>query len=50
MITYEPLTQLSHMPNQLNHTKAYRDICNRGTLITFQPLVHWFHFNQSNYI
>jgi len=26
------------------------DLCNHGTLVSFQPLVHWFHFNHNDYI
>jgi len=37
MITYEPITQSSPIPHQFNHTEAYRDICNHGTLVSFQP-------------
>jgi len=50
MITYELITQSSHIPHQFNHIEAYRCICNRDTLISFQPLVHWFHFNHNEYI
>jgi len=28
MITYEPITQSSHIPHQFNHTEVYRDIRN----------------------
>jgi len=39
MITYEPITQSSHIPHQFYHTEAYRDICNHGTLASFQPFI-----------
>jgi len=50
MITYEPITQSSHIAHQFHHNEAYRDICNYGTLVSFQPLVHWFHLNHNDYI
>jgi len=50
MITYNSITQTSHITHQFHHTEAYRDICNHGTLVSFQPPVHWFHFNQNDYI
>jgi len=49
MITYEPITQSSHIPHKFNHTEAYKCMCNYGTLISFQSVVHWFHFNQNDY-
>ena len=33
-----------------NHSEAYRCMRNHGTLISFQPPVHWFHFNHNDYI
>jgi len=50
MITYNSITQTLHITHQFHHTEAYRDICNHGTLVSFQPSVHWFHFNQNDYI
>ena len=50
MITYKSITQSSHITHQFHHTEAYRDIRNHGTLVSFQPSVHWFHFNHDDYI
>jgi len=50
MVTYKSIHHSSNITHQFHHTKVYKDICNHGTLVSFQPLVHWFHFNQNDYI
>ena len=50
MITYNSITQTLHITHQFHHTEAYRDICNHGTFVSFQPPVHWFHFNHDDCI